>query len=775
MSMKFQQRLAFSLGALAAILGLMALIAWATGRSLTLGPLSGRLRPELAVAFCSAGAGILCSLGGRLALLRLCAAATAVASATVLVDLLHGPEIAAGSIVPLPPAEEGAGSTGLVAAALLAVGGGLAVLTRWPNVSLMLGISSASVGFIFLLDRALEMTAPLSWPDAVATSARSGVVLMMLGCGLFLEGSRRRADDRPGVTPWMVGAVGVLASLLFWNILISQERAGLGRLLEATAAGLRAELSVALNEVIGEIEILAERSGRTAATEADAARWESRTQRLMRSHPSIVAIDWIAPDGRLLASARSGTLATSVSMTYPTAAELERLAADPSALVEAFPELPESLRITALVEAGAGGVLESVVDMRQLVSGSVTAADLANAIRITVGDVVVFDNPGTNLAADTPAAQRAVTWHLPAADDWNIAVGPSQNLVISALSPLPNIVLGAGILISLLLAAVLRGNEIQRRRAAELERAVRVVETQTAELRGAQQRLRELNEDLENRVRARTEELSQANAFLSEENRLRKRAQQRLTRVNENLRRFDAFISHELRQPLAAMRLWLDLLESTAAGSLSEKQRGYLAKSSGEIRRMTRLIEDELRLSKASYGEPPTDPVALPEVLATVAEELGPRLAEAGGRLEIGELPLVRASETQMLQLFTNLVDNAIKYRRLDVAPLIRVERVAAPATAADGETACEIVVADNGQGFAAEPGENVFEMFSRRASDDTTPGWGIGLAICKRIAERHEGAIWAESEPGTGTRVHVVLPLAEADAESASPPQPSA
>ena len=173
-----------------------------------------------------------------------------------------------------------------------------------------------------------------------------------------------------------------------------------------------------------------------------------------------------------------------------------------------------------------------------------------------------------------------------------------------------------------------------------------------------------------------------------------------------------------------------------------------------------------MRLSKASHGEPPTDPVALNPVLGNVAEELAPRLAEVGGRVEIGDLPVVRASEIQMQQLFTNLLDNAIKYRRSDVAPVIRIERASPSARAAtrqeDGESICEIVVADNGQGFAIEEDADVFDMFSRRAQDESTPGWGIGLAICKRIAERHDGSIWAESEVGQGTRVHIVLPLAQ-------------
>lgn len=762
MSTRFQQGLSLSCGAIALALGLLALVAWATDRTFTLGPLSGRLRPELAVGLFFGGAGVLCAAAGRTALLLPCAAVAALAGGAVLLEVA----LAAPGLPLALAGDDAAGSTVLVAAAILVTGLGLALLRRWPDASLMLGLLSAGVGFILLLDRALEATAPLSLPDAVATSARTGLALLGLGGGLSLEASRRRLDDRSVATPWMVGAVGVVASLLFWNILTHQERAGLDRLLEATAAGLRAELSVAVNEVIGEVEILAERAGRAGP---DADLWQTRTRRVMRLHPSVVAIDWIAPDGTLLGSARSETLAQAVALSYPTADEIERLRTDfgdvPSALVQAYPQLPESLRITALVQPGdAGGVLETVIDMRQLVSGSVTATDLANAIRITVGDVVVFDNPGTNPANLDRSARMAASWRPPAADHWRIVVGPSHNLVVSALSPLPNVVLGAGILISLLLAAVLRGNEIQRRRAVELERAVRVVETQAAELRRAQQRLKELNEDLEDRVRARTDELSRANAYLSEENRLRKRAQQHLTRVNENLHRFDAFISHELRQPLAAMRLWMDLLESTAGGALTEQQKGYLDKASGEIRRMTRLIEDELRLSKASHGEPPSEPVSLDAVLANIADELSPRLDEMGGRLEVGELAVVRASETQMRQLFTNLIDNAVKYRRPDVPPLIRVERIDSPAAGDDGDAVCEIVVTDNGQGFSVEGGD-VFAMFSRRAGNDTTPGWGIGLAICKRIAERHDGAIWADSEPGVGTRVHVALPLAIADA----------
>ena len=136
-------------------------------------------------------------------------------------------------------------------------------------------------------------------------------------------------------------------------------------------------------------------------------------------------------------------------------------------------------------------------------------------------------------------------------------------------------------------------------------------------------------------------------------------------------------------------------------------------------------------------------------------------IADAGGRVEVGALPVVDADPTQMRQLFQNLLGNAIKFRRKDEPPVIRVAGASTP----DGMW--YITVADNGIGFKEAQGERIFRMFERLHPRTAYDGSGIGLSICRRIVERHGGTIAATSTTGQGTTFTVVLPATQAQAES--------
>ena len=141
----------------------------------------------------------------------------------------------------------------------------------------------------------------------------------------------------------------------------------------------------------------------------------------------------------------------------------------------------------------------------------------------------------------------------------------------------------------------------------------------------------------------------------------------------------------------------------------------------------------------------------------------GVSIVDAGGRVEIGPLPVIDADAAQMRQLLQNLVGNALKFQRKDVAPVVRLNA----SIGSDGH--CTVAVTDNGIGFKPEHGERIFRMFERLHGRTQYPGTGIGLAICRRIVERHGGTIAATSTAGEGTTFNVTLPVTRVEAEYAA------
>jgi signal transduction histidine kinase len=173
---------------------------------------------------------------------------------------------------------------------------------------------------------------------------------------------------------------------------------------------------------------------------------------------------------------------------------------------------------------------------------------------------------------------------------------------------------------------------------------------------------------------------------------------------------------------------------------------------------MQTLIEDLLTLSRVTTRGQPFVGVNLQEIVQGVATDLETRLEETQGRLEIGELPVVEADPLQMRQLFQNLIGNALKFHKPGAQPLVRIW---AEANACEGlGNRWKIVVADNGIGFEMKYAARIFQPFQRlhgRSSDYA--GTGMGLAICRKIVERHHGSIEAESEPDRGATFLICLP----------------
>jgi signal transduction histidine kinase len=173
---------------------------------------------------------------------------------------------------------------------------------------------------------------------------------------------------------------------------------------------------------------------------------------------------------------------------------------------------------------------------------------------------------------------------------------------------------------------------------------------------------------------------------------------------------------------------------------------------------MQTLINDLLSLSRVTNHPQPFAAVDLAEVLRMVISDLEARLAEAAGKVELGTLPIIVADRGQMAQLFQNLIGNGLKFGKPGQPPVVRVygELLDGPQ---GGAGACQIVVEDNGIGFDEKYLDRIFRVFQRLHGRTEYEGTGIGLAICRKIVERHGGDITASSAPGMGAKFIVTLP----------------
>lgn len=237
------------------------------------------------------------------------------------------------------------------------------------------------------------------------------------------------------------------------------------------------------------------------------------------------------------------------------------------------------------------------------------------------------------------------------------------------------------------------------------------------------------------------------NAVLARAN----RAEERQDALARELGEFAYIASHDLQEPLRIVSSFLTLLERRHGDQLDETALEYIHHAVAGARRMQDLIRDLLLYSRVTTQAGPHVEVDLDVVLSDVLRELGPRTEQLGAVIERDPLPSIRAEPQQMTQLFTQLIDNALKFgsdRPLRVMVANRSTR-----------SAVHIEVRDTGMGIPAEQSERVFQVFQRLHPREAFPGTGIGLAICKKIVEAHDGRIWVDGIEDDGTVVHVEFP----------------
>jgi signal transduction histidine kinase len=348
---------------------------------------------------------------------------------------------------------------------------------------------------------------------------------------------------------------------------------------------------------------------------------------------------------------------------------------------------------------GAGGADLEIYD----VGPSATVPDGTGVTRTAVA----FDlRPGRATASRDPDHTRIRSLEV-AGRRWAVAYTRAGTTLSAGERTVPWVIGVAGALVSLLAAALLHAQATSR------QRAVRLAETMTVELRERETQLRASNEELEH---------------------------------------FAYLASHDLQEPLRTITSYVGLLESRVGEQLDDRARSWLGFVSDGAGRMSQLIADLLEYSRTGRAGGETEVVDLGQAWDLAVANLQHAIADAGATVERGPLPTVRARPREMTSMLQNLIGNGLKYRRDGEAPVIR----ASAEPTADG--AWTMAIADNGIGIEPRFHDRVFGLFQRLHTSEEYPGTGMGLAIVKKIVESNGGTVRVESTPGAGATFYVTL-----------------
>jgi len=265
---------------------------------------------------------------------------------------------------------------------------------------------------------------------------------------------------------------------------------------------------------------------------------------------------------------------------------------------------------------------------------------------------------------------------------------------------------------------------------------------------------RELREAKGREARRKAEkELAESHRLLQQYTRDLEQYTLKLEQSNKELEHFAVIASHDLQAPLRKVKMFSDYLRVQLGDKLDAESMDSMMRMQRAVTKMQNLIDDLLDLSRVIRKGKPFQKLDLSSLVQEVISDLSHNIKELNAQIELGEMVTFDADPTQIQQLLHNLIENALKFRQEGKVPVIQIS------SRYSNEQFCEVVVSDNGIGFKEEYKDRIFQVFERLHGERYL-GTGIGLSICKKIAERHNGRLDVHSAPGQGATFILTLPI---------------
>lgn len=723
----WQTRLGLACGGAATVLGLLVITGWAIGSSALVQviPTHIAMRFNTAVCFVVAGVGLMATLKRNRTVAFSAAAILVLFAGTLGMEFLTSANWGSDRWLRTDTLGGGRMSGRMhetTAAGFFLTGLGLSAMwipvrrVRRVTLATLAMSLTGGLGLVGAFGNAAHLSTISGGLDVVgfgmAIHTAAGFVLLGLG-GVVAFGTVEDGDA--GSRVWrapVAGLVVLMIGLVLWQALVIEDRNRISARTEEVVkemvaeAGFRAELALVAVEAVSEMI-------GDIAFSTHAAFWMATTADL-----EVMAL-----------LEDSGSVAELVVGTGGNPASYRALleASPPSAAGTEQVGLPDGTRGLAIHRKVASGWVTALVGSQALFT---SFNELHPGYVVEVLDE---DSTRVHVSDDLEPAEEVmpVEASLPLAGlDWTIRVSPSAERLAELGSPLPELSLTATVIIASLVAASVHLATTVDRRRREAEAARRALADEV---------------DVRRKTQADLESVAE-----------------RLARSNRELQEFAFVASHDLQEPLRKIRAFGDRLNARLATDLDEKSADYLRRMTGAAERMQTLINDLLAFSRLTSRAQPFERVDLALVVSEVEEDLELSLSESGGRVEADDLPTIDADPIQMRQLFQNLIGNAIKYRHPARPPVVRV----GVAGQAD-EGFIRVTVQDNGIGFEPEQGERIFQLFQRLHGRGEFEGTGMGLAIARRITERHGGSLEAHGSPGQGSTFVVRLPTRQRTEEA--------
>ena len=549
---------------------------------------------------------------------------------------------------------------------------------------------------------------------------------------------------REAVAALIAGALIILALLAVFAITLSNNQARSRSVVEAQAHQRAVLVAGLIDSVFGAIS----RPGPQSLAEYGRAAVSDRA--LQRNRGADAYLVLLDADGRVLASSRGFTARAQAGMANGAHSALAMIkAGQPWALGNVEPYADGGVVDFATRLSTPYGTRILVRGLRSGALSRFTAKDLDKVPGVDGAHHLLLDGNGIVIASTNPKRPPGYHFHTPTQIDvlthpsgivnghyfdqvplgqttWKVLLAAPEAQFFASVSGanrwLPWVIFGAFAvvaLIALVLAArTLRSNDLVVEANSQLARSNAELERRAAEL----------------------------------------------ARSNAELDQFASIASHDLQEPLRKVRTFTERVREIDADTLSDRGLDYLQRANASAERMQRLIEDLLVFSRVAMQTRPFAPVDLGQVTREVLEDLDDLVRRSGARVTVGALPTINADAAQMRQLMQNLISNALKFRREGVTPEVDV-------SATVDDEWVTIVVRDNGIGFEPQYSRRIFRVFERLHGRGAYPGTGIGLALCRKIADRHGGSVQADSVVGRGSTFTVRLPINRREAVSEPPP----